>query len=582
MVWTEFGTLNSQSKEVPMATTNVIDAPARASIPAPPNFPIAWEHPDDERLFWTFDPLHFPVPITPMSGVFIRSLIQDTSAAFGAYDQPIQMYARRINTYHYQAQAPVVMPAEESQSQAARSQAKVGAALMRLGDLWTNEWLPEVQRHLVAWEVFDLQGATLPQLLAHLDDTLARHIRIWEIHQLAVFPIHVALSAFGDLYQGLFRGESDVNAYRLLQGFDNKMLETGSALWQLSRQALASPKVREVLETNAPGDVLSALASITAGQTFLTALQTFLNVYGKRSNSYCELADPAWIEDPTPVIRTLQRYLTQSERDPQAERAALAAERERLIAVARERLAEHPPEVIGQFEFLLKAAQESTILKEDHDFWIDCQAMYQVRRVLLEFGRRLAAAGVLEQEGDIFYLGIDELRETATALPKRDQRRLVAGRRAEMAYFRTIAPPAALGTPPQISADDPIARLTAKFFGAPPAAQEQLDIVRGSAGSAGLARGPARVLESLNDAGRLQQGDILVAPTTSPPWTPLFATAAAVVTDTGGVLSHGAVVAREYGIPAVVGTGSATTLIRDGLLIEVDGSAGIVRIITSA
>jgi phosphohistidine swiveling domain-containing protein len=568
-------------KEALMDTATMIDPPTAAPLPAPANFPIAWEHPDDERLFWTFDPLHFPAPITPMSGVFIRSLFQDSFAsAFSAYDQPIQMYARRINTYHYQAQAPIVMPAEESQAQATRSQAKVGAALARLGDLWTNEWLPEVQRHLVAWEDFDLQGAALPKLLAHLDDTIARHIRIWEVHHLAVFPIHVALSAFDDLYQGLFRGESDVNAYRLLQGFDNKTLETGSALWQLSRQALASPKVGEVLETSAPGDVLSALANIAAGQAFLTALQMFLNVYGKRSNSYCELADPAWIEDPTPVIRTLQRYVTQSERDPQAERATLTAERERLIAVARERLAEHPPEVIGQFEFLLKAAQESTILKEDHDFWIDCQAMYQVRRVLLEFGRRFTEAGGLERPVDVFYLTVDELRQTAAALPRGDQRRLVAGRRAEMAYFRTITPPASLGTPPQISADDPIARLMAKFFGAPPA-EQQPDTVRGSAGSAGVVRGRARLIRSLADAGKLQQGDILVAPTTSPAWTPLFATVAAVVTDTGGVLSHGAVVAREYGIPAVVGTGSATAIIRDGQLIEVDGSAGVVRIVTS-
>jgi rifampicin phosphotransferase len=105
--------------------------------------------------------------------------------------------------------------------------------------------------------------------------------------------------------------------------------------------------------------------------------------------------------------------------------------------------------------------------------------------------------------------------------------------------------------------------------------------VRGSAGSAGVARGRARVIRSLADAGTPQKGDILVAPTTSPLWTPLFATVAAVVTDTGGVLSHSAIVAREYGIPAVVGTGSATTIIRDGQMIEVDGSAGIVRIIIS-
>jgi len=101
----------------------------------------------------------------------------------------------------------------------------------------------------------------------------------------------------------------------------------------------------------------------------------------------------------------------------------------------------------------------------------------------------------------------------------------------------------------------------------------------GAAGSRGFARGTARVIKNIKEATRLEPGDILVAETTAAPWTPLFATAAALVTETGGILSHCAVVAREYGIPAVVGTGSATTIIRDGQLLEVDGGSGIVRIL---
>jgi pyruvate,water dikinase len=104
-------------------------------------------------------------------------------------------------------------------------------------------------------------------------------------------------------------------------------------------------------------------------------------------------------------------------------------------------------------------------------------------------------------------------------------------------------------------------------------------VLRGTAGSSGTVRGPAKVVRSLAEAGKLQPGDILVAETTAPPWTPLFATAAAVVTDVGGVLSHCAVVAREYRIPTVVGTGRATATIQDGQTIEVDGDAGVVRIV---
>ena len=118
-----------------------------------------------------------------------------------------------------------------------------------------------------------------------------------------------------------------------------------------------------------------------------------------------------------------------------------------------------------------------------------------------------------------------------------------------------------------------------KFFGTPPQPPREPGVLEGSPGSPGVVRGPARVVRSLSEAAEIQQGEVLVAETTAPPWTPLFATAAAVVTDTGGILSHCAVVAREYGIPAVVGTGRATSLIRDGQLVEVDGDSGTVRII---
>jgi phosphoenolpyruvate synthase/pyruvate phosphate dikinase len=136
-----------------------------------------------------------------------------------------------------------------------------------------------------------------------------------------------------------------------------------------------------------------------------------------------------------------------------------------------------------------------------------------------------------------------------------------------------------LGTmPPGPPPESPFTRLAAKFGGAPAAAAEP-GLVRGASGSAGTATGVARVVGSLAEAARLKPGEVLVAETTAPPWTPLFAVAAAVVTDTGGILSHCAVVAREYGIPAVVGTDRATTAIADGDVVEVDGDAGTVRIV---
>jgi pyruvate,water dikinase len=276
----------------------------------------------------------------------------------------------------------------------------------------------------------------------------------------------------------------------------------------------------------------------------------------------------------------LKDYAMQPDRDIAADTQRLADERERRLAGIREQLRGYPQPVVGQFEFLLRAAQTATVLQEDHNFWIDQRCMYEVRRVAQEFGRRFAAAGVIDHAEDIFCLTIAELRATADALPHIARQELVGQRKAEMARFSTVDAPPVLGTlPAGAPPDDPFGRAIGRFFGGPPQPASEPHTLRGNAGSPGVVRGVAKVVRSLREAAKLTKGDILVAETTAPPWTPLFATAAGIVTDTGGILSHCAVVAREYHIPAVVGAAGATRAIRDGMVIEIDGEAGIVRIV---
>jgi pyruvate,water dikinase len=255
-----------------------------------------------------------------------------------------------------------------------------------------------------------------------------------------------------------------------------------------------------------------------------------------------------------------------------------AAARERAIADARDRLRDYPAQIAGQFEAMLGAAQAGLVISEDHNFWIDQMSIHHLRAVLLEAGRRLADEGAIVVADDVFMLTPEEL-QAALEAPGADLHAVVAERLTAIARQRTITPPPVLGAIPTAPPpDDPFTRFAMKFNGAPQAPANERE-VRGSAGSSGIVRGTARVIHSISESGRVQPGDIIVAETTAPPWTPLFATAGAVVTDTGGVLSHCAVVAREYGIPAVVGTGTATSVIRDGMTIEVDGDAGIVRIV---
>jgi phosphohistidine swiveling domain-containing protein len=555
---------------------------ATQPIAAPTDFPVHWERAADAELFWTLDQVHWGEPMAPLVfSVAGHALALGLTLASAAYDRPIAgVRARLINSYRYQASIPLPVAPDEAAEQGRRSRDKLRAAMSRLAETWATAWLPEVQAHLDYWAAFDLRGASLPALMEHIEETDARAARVWEIHFLLASPMYAAMSQFGKLYRDLFGSESALDAYRLLEGFDDKTVESGQALWALSRRALADPELRRlVLELPTPA-VLPALDARESTRPFAAALRAYLDEFGQRGESISP-ESPSWIEDPTPVIAGLRGYMAQPDRDLQAERARLAAERTRLVAEARQRLTGYPGPVVQEFEFLLKAAQEARVLSEDHNFWIDFRSMYRVRHAFLEVGRRLAADGALAAAEDVFYLTLEEVRENG-ARPALDRGALVAERRAARERFRRIAPPPMLGAAPaEQQQHDPLGRALNHFYHAEGHASGASDLLSGVAGATGVARGPARVVRSLAEAGALRPGEILVAPTMAPSWTPLFATAAAVVTDTGGALSHAAVVAREYGLPAVVGAGAATALIENGQMIEVDGGAGVVRLLSA-
>jgi len=551
--------------------------PQPRPVPAPPDFPVQWDSPEEAHLPWTRDPMHFPAPLPTLEGeMWCRAMHHGFCRAQEAYEMPIRARAKQINTYHYGAMVPAV-PLEEMEAQGQRAGERIGAAIARLGELWEGEWLPQVKGHLAWWDGYDLAGAAPAALRAHLDQTVERFDRLWELHFCIVLPAYAAMSMFADLYGDLFGGEGAFDSYRLLQGFENKTLEVNQGLWDLSRKACQYPQVRELLVKQQGAGAIAALEQSPEGRAFLADLREYLQVYGQCGTTW-GLSTPTWIEEPSPALKNIQGYLGRPESDdPRAGLAVLADQREKAVAEARVRLKGYPRQVVDQFEFLLKAGQLGVVLSEDHGFWIDFNAMARVRRVLVEVGKRLAQVGSIAAAEDVFHLGLDELR--AELDQPGDRRALIAERQAQLAHFRTVSAPPMLGMDYGPPPDSPLTRIFGKLFGGPPPAAGEAGVLKGHAGSAGKARGRARVIRSLEEAGRLQLGEILVAETTSPPWTPLFATAGGIVTDTGGILSHCAVVAREYRIPAVVGTGAATKVIQEGQLLEVDGDTGTVRIV---
>ena len=222
-------------------------------------------------------------------------------------------------------------------------------------------------------------------------------------------------------------------------------------------------------------------------------------------------------------------------------------------------------------------AQQYVPIAEDHNFTIDQKAHTVLRHGIQQLGGRLVADGILHAREDVFYLRLDEIEAVANGNPAVAQQADVPGRRAERRRQAQLNAPLELGTPPP--PEMPPDPLITKFFGYEPGSTSDGTTITGAACSAGVVEGTARVVMSLDQADKLAPGDILVCPMTMPAWTALFGIAAAVVADAGGVLSHCAIVAREYGLPCVAGTKVGTALIKDGMRVRVDGGAGTVEIL---
>jgi phosphohistidine swiveling domain-containing protein len=473
----------------------------------------------------------------------------------------------------------LAVPPDQLEAQGAKAEARLKEGVAAFPDLWDNEWLPEVKGHIAFWDEFDLAGASPDALAAHYDETRERLARLWDIHFLLEIPAILSMSLFDEVYKDLLGDEDKLASFKLLQGFGNKTVEGGHVLWGLSKQALKSDAVKSAIVNNPSDEVVATLEAFEDGRGFLVEFKKYMAQYGQRTDVFCELGAPSWEEDPSTPISNLKDFIDQPDRDVEAELTQNAAERDEAIADARAQRAGYPQAARDQFEFLLSRAQFGTRMHEDHNYWIDQMASDKVRRMILGIGNRLFTAGSVDDANDVFYLTPDEIREAAISNGTGDRHKLVTERKAEMEHFGAIQPPPMGTPPPDGEPTDPMGMAMVKFFGARPQESGSPDVVGGNAGSPGKVTGTARIIRTLADADRLGQGDILVTTTTMPAWTPLFGTASAVVTDAGGVLSHCAIVAREYGIPAVVGTGSGTTVIKDGQTIEVDGNAGEVRIL---
>jgi len=338
-------------------------------------------------------------------------------------------------------------------------------------------------------------------------------------------------------------------------------------LWRMAHWTSQHQTLQEtVLAERSFAELAGLLASKEDGRTFLQHWKTFMARHGHRARGEVDLAARRWSETPDEVLRMLQHYLNSiGQLDLLQVLEERSRERDRALAECRARL--RNPLRRWALSALVRQAQKGIVFRENFKNELLRLLLY-LRQLLLELGERMARAGILDEPEAIFFLTLEELEPARTGAAAFDVRAVIRARRDEFQRNHTLTPP-----PVMVGEFDPARHV-------PPRADQGMRELRGLPVSAGVATGPARVILRADATERVFPGEILVAPFTDPGWTPYFLTAAGLVTDLGGQLSHGSVVAREYGLPAVVNVQFATQLIRTGQLIRVDGDRGTVAVLS--
>jgi phosphohistidine swiveling domain-containing protein len=405
-----------------------------------------------------------------------------------------------------------------------------------------------------ALESRDLHTLTWAQNIATLREALALIPTAMELRQRYLPKSILGLGSLWVLLRLARQGEKFGT---LVSGVETKTTETNRELESLADQIRTNSQLQNIFLQSEAGELRSSLEQFQAGEDFLERFNGFLHQYGHRETSLT-ISQPAWKDQPEIVLEILNLLAGAA---PPAIDSYKAWKRARDELLADSILGWRP--VRNIFLKSLALARGLFQIREDTHFYATLPQPL-IRHTALELGRRLHQAGALVTPGDVFHLRFEELESLGEPWPPAREsvdriRELVARRKAKRA---------SLAGKPMV---DP--RLLAK---ATPEMARQDILLSGAPGSPGIASGPARIIRDSSDFGKLQPGDVLVAPVTNPAWTPLFQRAVAVVVDTGGSASHAAIVAREYGVPAVMGTGSGTHTLTDGQWITVNGSSGLV------
>jgi phosphohistidine swiveling domain-containing protein len=556
--------------------------PAEAQLPEPAApAPIKWEMPDPKGQYLRTSIIDFmPDPLTPLFATMGLSVIN--AGLQGLMDRLVgkpealpEDTVLTINDYAY-------MRANFTAKQWWLLLTRLGPAfprMLRTGEQRLNDIAyPYYKDAIARWGAKPLNTLTATELLGGAREILAGMAHLITTLQSSTMGAAAGSEMlFTRVYEKMVRREGDPDAPTFLLGYDSIPVQAEKALYDLAQWCLERTDLATYLADTPTATLAERWKDVRPAEgvdaddwcQWQDRFREHLDRYG-HSIYDLDFAKPVPADKPTPILELLKLYLSERGTNPH--------ERQRQFAQRREQVTE---ETLGRlkglklkiFRKVLGWAQHLAPLREDGITNIGL-GYPLLRRMLRELGRRIAQAGAIAQADDIFWLRENEAKEAASALdggaPLSDLTEQVQERKAVWRAKRQATPP------PQLPPSKKVLGLDADIWLAASAEDQMGETIKGVGASPGRVTATAQVLHGPEDFHQLQPGDILVAGITTPAWTPLFAMAAGVVTDVGGPLSHGSIVAREYGIPAVLGTGVATRRIRSGQVVTVDGSEGMV------
>jgi phosphohistidine swiveling domain-containing protein len=546
--------------------------------------PIEWASEEEKKLHFWLDDLHCPQPISPMwfdiGGWWLTCgyMYRRFGVPFGK-----DWVAKTVNGYLMSAVVP--RAAEEEAELWSYYNMVMPVYADKFLDWWKRRYLPEILRNFEYLDTFPMDTSSLPELMILLEEAIDIQERHWRLHWMLNLAQFQASITFESVLIPLIGEQHKPLVGRILVSDEDRNWDSVRELWTLKENVKKSAKLKRAFDDNETADgVLRALGASDEGLALLKDIDKYKNEYGNKSMYAHEYFYTTWRENPTPIVEALRGYLL-TDYDYEKDVRQLRENREAAI---KEMWSLVPSgttqEDKGKLKTALDLALKMTPLTPDHHFYMDQGTYARMRLVLMGVGRKLVELGGLNQPDDIMFLKYDELRKLSANLSTFDARSLVKERRAAREKAFGIRPRLWAGTITDWSMyGEPYKQVLWDWPGiyerSKNAAAQPTGSVTGLGASAGVYEGTARVVESAEQFDQVKKGEVLVCKMTSPAWVVLFTKIGGLVTDSGGALSHPAVVSREFGIPAVVGARTATQAIKTGQRVRLNGASGLVEIL---